>query len=338
MLYSGIDLHKRTSTITTLTPAGDVVRRAKVGNSPDALAAYFRQLPGPHCATAEATGSWYWLADLLTAEGVTLTLAHAKFLKAIAYAKVKTDAVDSLTLAQLLRADLIPEAHMISPELRPLRDLLRTRLRLVQKEVGTRNSIQRLLEKYNVPEPDALPPMAQLEAALHREQVDLLRSHIRRIEKELNPLLIPNPDVQRLLAIPGIGRLTAFTIVLEVDDVARFPTDRHFVSYCRLVPGAADSGGRQRHRRSKDGNRYLKLAFSHAGVRARQYYPVIRAFYDEKARTKNRQIARALVAKELARIAYVVLKRGAEFDNTFKGNALQHEKKREWPRRRSPGV
>ena len=55
-------------------------------------------------------------------------LAHAKLLKAIAHAKVKTDAVDAATVAQLLRADLIPGAHMISPELRELRDLLRARL------------------------------------------------------------------------------------------------------------------------------------------------------------------------------------------------------------------
>lgn len=338
MLYSGIDLHKRTSTITTLSVAGEIIDRAKVGNSREALASYFARLPGPHCATAEATGSWYWLADALQAQGVTLTLAHAKFLKAIAYAKVKTDAVDSLTLAQLLRADLIPEAHMISPELRPLRDLLRARLQLVQKEVSARNSIQRLLEKYNVSGPDALPPMAHFQAGLHAEQVKLLRSQTKRIEKELNALLIPHPDVQRLLAVPGIGRLSAFTIVLEVDDVSRFPSDRHFASYCRLVPGAADSGGRQRHKRSKDGNRYLKLVFSHAGVRARQYYPPIRAFYDEKANTKNRQIARALVAKELARIVYLLLKRGVEYDNTFKGIPLEQPKKREWPRRRSPGV
>jgi transposase len=61
-------------------------------------------------------------------------------LKAVAAAKVKTDPVDALTLAQLLRADLIPEAHMISPELRPYRDLLRTRVRLVQRRTSAKNA------------------------------------------------------------------------------------------------------------------------------------------------------------------------------------------------------
>jgi transposase len=53
--------------------------------------------------------------------------------------------------------------------------------------------------------------------------------------------------VQRLLWIPGIGRLMAFTIYLEVDDIQRCPTIQHFWSSCRLVPGAADSADRHRH-------------------------------------------------------------------------------------------
>lgn len=56
--------------------------------------------------------------DLLEAEGIDLSLAHAKFVKAISYAKVKTDKVDAHTLAQLLRVGLIPEAHKISSEMR----------------------------------------------------------------------------------------------------------------------------------------------------------------------------------------------------------------------------
>ena len=89
------------------------------------LTAYFDALPGPHRAVVECTGMWYWVRDLLVRQGIDLRLGHAKYLKAISYAKVKTDAVDAATLAQLLRVDLIPEAHMISPALRETRDLLR---------------------------------------------------------------------------------------------------------------------------------------------------------------------------------------------------------------------
>jgi transposase len=336
VLYSGIDLHKRTVVITTVDEQGAVVAEKSLPTSRSAVARYFQWLREPTVATVEATSSWYWLRDLLDAEDVPLTLAHAKFVKAIAYAKVKTDAVDALTLAQLHRADLIPRAHMVSPELRPLRDLLRTRLHLVEKRTSAKNSVQRLLEKFNVPGPEQLPDEATLQAELYQQQIDLLTEQVLRIEQQLQPRLIPNPDVQRLLWIPGVGKLVAFALYLEIDGIERFDTVRRFFSYCRVVPGADNSGPKRRHGRRKDGNRYLKLALSHAAVRAVQYYPEIKRFYQRKARQKNPAIARTLVQKEIARAVYVVLKENVEFNHTFKGQPLSKRKASQWPRRASP--
>jgi transposase len=336
MLYSGIDLHKRSVVIATVDERGQVVREESVPASRPAVARYFQWLPEPTIATVEATSSWYWLRDLLEHEHVPLTLAHAKFVKAIAYAKVKTDAVDALTLAQLHRANLIPRAHMVSPELRPLRDLLRTRLHLVEKRTSAKNSVERLLEKFNVPEPDQLPDEATLQASLYAEQIELLIDQIARIEKQLQPRLIPNPDIQRLLWIPGIGKLVAFTLYLEIDGIERFDSVKNFFSYCRVVPGAANSAGKRRHTHRKDGNRYLKLALSHAAIRAIQHFPVIKRFYQRKARQKNPAIARTLVQKELARAAYIVLHDQVDFNHTFKGQPLSKRKAQQWPRKASP--
>jgi transposase len=337
MLHSGIDLHKRTLVINTTTADGVTVDHAKVSCDRLAVLSYFRRHPGPHRAVVEATGSC-WLADLLQPAGVDMVLAHAKYLKAIAYAKVKTDAVDARTLADLLRTDLIPQAHMISPERRPLRDLMRGRLLLVEKRTSARNSMHRLLEKYNVPTVSELPALAQLHAECFHELDRLLTRQIKRLEHELVPQLVSNPDVQRLLWVPGIGKVNAFTILLEVDGIERFGSDRRFFSYCRLVPGAADTGGRHRHRVSKDGNRYLKIAFSHAAIRAIQYFPEIRVWAQKKARKKNKHIARALVAKEIARVVYYVLSSGEPFNGKFKGATLKRTKQLKWPRRASPDV
>jgi len=71
-------------------------------------------------------------------------------------------------------------------------------------------------------------------------------------------------------------------------------------------------------------------------VRAIQYYPTVRAFYQKKARKKNRFIARALVAKELGRIVYHVLADQVDYDETFKGTPLARPKKTKWPCRASP--
>jgi transposase len=239
---------------------------------------------------------------------------------------VKTDHADARTLLTMLRLNLVPEAHVISPELRELRDLLRLRLRLVEKRTSTTNSIARLLEKYNRTAVDALPPLAQVQAGFHREQIALLNAQIRNLEKRISRELKPNQAVRRLRRIPGIGRLNAWTLYLEIDGIERFATDRNFFSYCRVVPGSDNSGGRTKNKRSRAGNRYLKLAFSHAAVRAVQRYAEIGAAYRKKLRKKNRPLALAWVRKELARIVYYVLKDNAEYDNTFRGVALSRPK------------
>ena len=339
MWRSGIDQHKQFCVITTYGPEGPRVKQARVESTALALAQYFAEFPGPHKAVVASTGGWYWLADTLAGLGVELVLAHATRVKAIAAAKVKTDQVDSDTLALLLRADLIPMAHRIAPAQRGPRDLMRTRLRLVEKRVSAPNSIDRLLEKFNLTSVTELDACYQVQASCHSAQMALLEQQITTRERALYPHLIPNANVQRLLWIPGLGKVNALTIYTEIDGICRFASARQFCSYCRLVPGADNSAGRTRHRSgSKAGNRYLKLAFSHVGIRAVQYHPEIRAFFEAKARKKPLRIARTLVALELARIVYHVLARHEDFNEQFKGRSLSHRKHAQWPRRASPAA
>ncbi|MDO8665081.1 MAG: IS110 family transposase [Gemmatimonadales bacterium] len=338
MFYSGIDQHKASSVITTLTADGERVAQATVPNERLLLRQYFAQFPGPHKAVVESTGRWYWLRDLLVPAGVELELAHAKLLRLISGAKVKTDANDADRLAQLLRVGLIPHAHMIGDTLRGPRDVLRARLELVTRRARCEHSVGGMLEKFNVPDVGQLPPLYQLQARLQAAQIDLLDVQVKELEHAIQGQLLDDAAVQRLLWIPGIGRLLAFTLYLEIDDIQRFPTVKHFWSYCRLVPGADDSGGRHRHKTSRDGNRYLKLAFSHAAIRAVQYFPEVRQWFQRWKRKKPVRVARALVAKELAKSVYVVLKDGVDFDQQFKGTPLTKRKQASWPRRASPSV
>ncbi len=334
--YSGIDLHKRTSYLVTVDEEGSVVKEGNLKNHPASISAYFASMPGKHKAVVESTFNWYWLADLLRVQNVSLELAHAKYLKAITYAKVKTDKVDAATMAQLLRIGMIPCAHQISPELRDARDVLRGRLRLVQKRVAAANAIKLICAKFNVTDVAKLPPLCQLQADCYAQQVALLTSQIKQLEKSLHPVLLPDPDIQRLLRIPGIGKINAFTLLLEIDGIERFPSEKQFFSYCRLVPGAQNSASQKRSRPSKDGNKYLKLAFSHTGTRAIQYYKEIKDFYRAKRRKKHEAVARAIVAKELARIVYHVLSKQTDFNGKFKGVQLTRQKSLQWPLRASP--
>ena len=52
----------------------------------------------------------------------------------------------------------------------------------------------------------------------------------------------------------------------------------------------------------RDGNRYFKLVFHTAAIRAAQYHPEIRQEYRRFARRKGKIVARALIANELASI------------------------------------
>jgi transposase len=353
MLYSGIDLHKDMSVITTINPEGTIVKQSKVPNTDFAILNYFNPLGSHQKAVVESTSNWYWLRDLLVKHNIELTLAHAKYLKAISYAKVKTDKVDSHTLAQLLRLNLIPAAHQISTNLRDSRDLMRARLGLVHKKTSCLNSIHRLLEKFNLSIPNnrnlhdlstldflsdlPLSPEYNFHLRALIEQIRLLHNQIKLLEKSLHPSLIPNTDVQRLLHVPGIGKIISFTLYLEIDGIERFPDVNKFYSYCRLVPGADNSNRKNKHKSGcKDGNKYLKMAFNEAAFRAVQYYSEIKKYYQSLSRRKHKSIARTLIAKELAKICYHILRNKTDYNNTFKGMKLSREKSMQWPRLVSP--
>lgn len=336
MYYTGIDLHKFSSYLTTVDSSGNIIKQADIKNVNHNFAQYFSDLGNDNITTVESTMTWYWLNDLLSSLNIPLVLAHAKYVKAIAYAKVKTDKVDSHTLAQLLRMDYIPVAHKISSDNRLLRDALRARLKIVQRHTSVTNSMHLLLGKYNLDSPDQLDDIPKYQYDQLTEVETLLSEQMLDLEKQLYPFLIPNDDIQRLLWIPGIGKMNAFTILLEVDDINRFEDVKHFFSYCRLTPAARNSGGKSKQRSSKDGNRYLKVAFSDAAIHAVQYYPIIRNYHNSLLRKKNKNIARTIIAKEIAEIVFYVLKYKSDFNNKFKGKDLVTRKSFQWPRVVSP--
>ena len=243
MYYTGIDLHKFTSYLTTVDSSGNIIKQQNIKNLDHNFVQYFSNIGTEHITTVESTMTWYWLNDLLTSMNIPLILAHAKYVKAIAYAKVKTDKVDSHTLAQLLRMDYIPAAHKISNDKRTLRDALRARLKIVQRHTSITNSMQLLLAKYNFDSPTQLTGIAKYQFDQLSEVEEILNCQILDLEKQLYPFLIPNEDIQRLLWIPGIGKLNAFNILLEVDDINRFNDVKNFFSYCRLTPSARNSAG-----------------------------------------------------------------------------------------------
>jgi len=98
-------------------------------------------LPSGTPVAFEAAFGWSWLADLLEDYGFESHLVHPLRCKAIASARLMNDKVDAAILAQLLRADLLPEAWIAPAQVRQLRALVRHRISLVRLGTQLRNRI-----------------------------------------------------------------------------------------------------------------------------------------------------------------------------------------------------
>jgi transposase len=69
--------------------------------------------------------------------------------------------------------------------------------------------------------------------------LDALATPIGRLEREIAALAKPDPRVQALMALPGVGRLTAMTLVAEIGDIGRFPTARKLCAWAGPTPRCA---------------------------------------------------------------------------------------------------
>jgi len=351
MIHVGIDLHSDNMVIVAINDNSDEVRQAKLPSNGRALEDFFSTFDQPVQAVVECTCFWYWLADWCSEHEIPLKLAHAKMVKAISYAKVKTDKVDARTLAELLRAGLIPEAYQVKPERRELRELTRGRLRLIQWRGTLQSTLWNQAAKYNVRisgsqwrYPDKLqqwlepqlPPAALLQAQLLVEQIRQLQTQIHRIEEAIEQQTTFNRQVERLLKVPGLGLVGAWTILAEIGDIGRFPSAGQFLSYCRLVPGAKDSGGNRRHKSgNKDGNKYLRAAFGQAAVSAYTHYKPVKKFYRKIKRRSGKPVARAVVGKELAKGVWHMLTKDEEYKG-FKGQPVRAASQTCWPQPINP--
>jgi hypothetical protein len=114
-VYVGMDVHRKRSQIAIVDEAGDQQRNRNVPNDPAKLVPILGALEPGTPVALEAAYGWGWLVDLLEELELEPRLVHPSRCKAIASARLKNDKVDARTLAQLLRADLLPEAWIAPP-------------------------------------------------------------------------------------------------------------------------------------------------------------------------------------------------------------------------------
>ena len=194
--------------------------------------------------------------ELLGDLGFEAHLAHPAGCRAIADAKLKNDRVDARTLANLLRTGYLAEAWLAPKEVREQRLLLRERARLVRIRTSAKNRIRAQIADEGVPAPSHglwtkqgatfldtldLSPMHRWVVTDCRVLIDVLETRISLLEAEIRRQAKPDKRVDALVTIPGIGLLSAMTLVAEIGDVTRFATSRKLCSWAGIIPSMRNS-------------------------------------------------------------------------------------------------
>jgi transposase len=144
-MYVGMDVHRKRSQVAIVDDAGVQQRNRNLANDPAKLIPVLGALAPGTPVAFEAAYGWGWLVDLLEELELEPHLVHPSRCKAIASARLKNDKVDAATLAQLLRADLLPEAWIAPQQVRDLRALLRHRAGLVRLSTSLKNRVHAVL-------------------------------------------------------------------------------------------------------------------------------------------------------------------------------------------------
>ena len=175
------------------------------------------------------------------------------------------------------------------------------------------NDIKKFKENMVVPLLESNGDLA-MAGVISKETMDFLTRKIRAVESMVEQKVKLKDEYRHLLTIPGIGKILAFTIMLETGPVSRFPKVGDYVSYCRKVSTKWTSNDKVKGKgNKKNGNKYLAWAFSEAAELARRYDTQCRSWYNRKMQKTNFMIAHQALAHKLARAAYCIMKEDVAF-------------------------
>lgn len=322
MVYVGLDVHRRRTQVAALDEDGHELFNRNVPNDVEKLGDVLVGFEPGTPVVFEATYGWAWLAELLHEMGFDAHLAHPAACKAIASARLKNDKVDARTLAQLMRVDMLGEAWIAPRPVRELRLLLRHRAALVKMRTTLKTRVRAVLADRGIDGIEALwdgPGRHWLEKLelpdVEREIVndlccllDAIDPVITRLERELRTRAKPDPRVEALQHLPGVGLLTAMTLVAEIGDIGRFDTARRLCSWSGLTPRVRNSDTKVRHGHiTKMGPAAVRFVLGEAAQVAKTKPPFADG-YESIRRRRGKQIATTAVARRLLAAAFHILK------------------------------
>ena len=331
MLHAGIDLHKKFSVVTVISDAGEVlVKGQRLENDEAAVRNFLDGFDSEVRVALEAGPNWNWMCDLLDEMGVENKLCHPLKTKAIGSAKIKTDKIDSLVLARLLKSDFIAEAHKADYATRQLRELVRMRAYLVKSRTGYKNKIHAILTRMNIANPHsdlfcskgitylkdlALAPAYRNSIDAYLLMIEALDLQVARADELVHRAFEQRQDARLLATTPGIGEFLGLMIAAEIGDISRFSSAKGLASYSGLIPSTSQSGETTRHGGiTRQGSAWLRYALVEATIHAVGRPGPLKAHYIRLSARKGRYVARAATARKLCTYVYHMLNEQKTYD------------------------
>lgn len=328
MNYIGMDIHKQFTFAVVKDEQGNKLGEEKFANSRENFGKFLEIYnPDNTKIVMESTCVWEYIYEILEAMKYDVKLANPSRTKAIAYARIKTDAIDASTLADLLRANLVAESYIPPKEIRRLREITRERRTFVKQTTQIKNKIHAILIKRGVKMPsktfctstmlwfkdkfesdDILHRYANL-LEYHNEELAFINDKIRGIAENDN-------NAKLLMTIPGIAELRSVDILAEIGEINRFPSADKLCSYAGLVPSIKQSGNTLKFGKLiRQSNRTLKNDFIETSwviIRTKESNP-LQEFYKKLVKKKGKQKAICATARKLCCVVYAVLSKQKEF-------------------------
>jgi transposase len=277
----------------------------------------------------EMTTNAFQLYDDLSPYVYSVTLVHPPHIKLITQAQVMTDKIAAARLAYLHGVGLLPPVWVPPLEVRDRRALVAQRTKMTRLATQAKNRLHAVLHRHHLPPPEGELfttdkgdwwlnlPVSALERVRIQSDLDTLvfaRSQLRRLEETLVMLATQDERVLLLIQLPGIGLITALTLLSAIGDVSRFPSDKHLVGYAGLGTRVHDSGlTRRTGRITKAGRRDIRACMveaAHTAVRVHPHWKAELARLEPRL-GKNKAIV-AIARKLLVAVWHVLTKRCAD--------------------------
>lgn len=333
--YCGIDIHKKNWAVTIMTddmPLKTFTQDA----SPELLVKYLnRNYPGGRYIAAYEAGYFGFNTQRkLEGHGVECLVINPSDIPTTHKEKdQKRDPIDSRKIARSLRAGQVRSIWVPPVTVTQDRQLIRTRKQLVKDRVRIKNRIKAFLQIHGIEYPERfLIVQTHWSKAFIKwlEEIKLegpsgteaLQSLVRILKHTRDELVVLSQRIKelsedqryhqaytRLIVIPGIGRLTAMTILTEIGDINRFRNADAFRSFIGLIPRSHSSGekdytGRITNRKSIN-LRSLLVESAWCAIRADPEYLYIFNQYKNRMET-NKAIVRT--TRKLANHIYFTLR------------------------------